>query len=73
MKLLNHLKFVHYKTITYHIKILSKFICILALSGSHINAIDEDQFNDDLKDFLLEKYPETQLEGFGGIKCLNVI
>ena len=49
------------------------YISLLALSRSHINAIDEDQFNDDLKDFLLEKYPETQLEGFGGIKCLNVI
>ena len=30
--------------------------------GSHINGVDEDQFDDDLKDFLQEKYPETELE-----------
>ena len=54
-------------------KFIKIYISLLALSGSHINVIDEDQFNDDLKDFLLEKYPETQQEGFRGIKCLNLI
>ena len=38
-------------------------VCIspLALLGSHINK-DEDEFDIDLRDFLQEKYPETDLE-----------
>ena len=31
------------------------------LDGSHVTK-DEDQFDIDLKDFLQEKYPETDLE-----------
>ena len=53
MKLLNHYYVVYQKFIK---------ICLLALLGSYTNAIDEDQFGNDLKDFLLEKYPETELE-----------
>ena len=45
-----------------HQKFIKICISLLALLGSHINGIDEDQFDDDLKDFLLEKYPETELE-----------
>ena len=45
-----------------HQKFIKICISLLALLGSHINGIDEDQFDDGLKDFLLEKYPETELE-----------
>ena len=42
--------------------VYQKFISLLALSGgSHVTK-DEDQFDIDLKDFLQEKYPETDLE-----------
>ena len=33
----------------------------MLLGGSHVTK-DEDQFNIDLKDFLQEKYPGTDLE-----------
>ena len=45
-----------------HQKFIKICISLLALLGSHKNGVDEDQFDDDLKDFLLEKYPETELE-----------
>ena len=45
--------------------VYQKFIKVctspLALLGSHINK-DEDEFDIDLRDFLQEKYPETDLE-----------
>ena len=43
-------------------KFIKICICILAFLGSSHVAKDEDQFDIDLKDFLQEKYPETDLE-----------
>ena len=37
-------------------------LSFLAQLESHINVVDEDQFEYDLKGFLLEKYPEIELE-----------
>ena len=44
------------------IKNLSKSVCLLALLGGSHETKDEDQFVIDLKDFLQEKYPKTDLE-----------
>ena len=49
------------KNITRRTKILLKYLCLLSIFGSNINQ-DEDQFDEDLKEFLQEKYPETDLE-----------
>ena len=53
MTLLNHLKFVHYYVV--YQKFIKICISLLVLLGLHINAPDEDQFDNFLKDFLLEK------------------
>ena len=43
-------------------KFIKICICILAFLGSSHVTKDENQFDIDLKDFLQEKYPETDLE-----------
>ena len=48
----------YYETYQKFIKIS---IILLSIFGSNMNQ-DEDQFDLDLKDFLQEKYPETDLE-----------
>ena len=52
-------------------------LSLLALLESHINVVHEDQFDDDLKDFLLEKYPEIELEELkskiGSVEIKNII
>ena len=62
LKFQNHLKFVLYKTYVVYQKFIKICISFLALfGGSHVTK-NEDQFDIDLKDFLQEKYAETDLE-----------